>query len=355
MQLSLSDHASRRRESATPVNWHDLLARSLQANLKKLFGARYERLPRTLLIWAVVFFALRSSGIHVEIAPAVLWLSTAVATVGGFVQVLTADDTIDSVRGQLMLPTPPLVFHGAFSLSVASYTFLTKTGLLLVLYLALSPIDTVAIAGFSACFLLCALVTYPLVFRVEKNDAPHQHSSAVRHSFARYVLRYVMHNKGYLLNMVVMWAFGCVLAYMFAQTGFPAAAVLGMAVVCINTPLGIVLSSDKALYRHIRFLPRQAVAVFIPYALVVSLAATLACGLYLATWQVLTGSISTVLIVAAIVAIIVVGPLTVFLELRFPLLNWTVTSDLWHHPRKYIVPATMVVLLSPLMLAAGGM
>ena len=95
------------------------MTRILNANIKKFMGAKYERVAKTLMIWAILLFALRSSEIKIEIAPIVVWLTTIFLTVGGFVQVLSSDDTIDSLRGQLMLPENPVEFHTAFFLSVA--------------------------------------------------------------------------------------------------------------------------------------------------------------------------------------------------------------------------------------------
>ena len=34
----------------------------------------------------------------------------------------------------------------------------------------------------------------------------------------------------------------------------------------------------------------------------------------------------------------------VWLEWQHPLKNWRSESDLWHHPRKYLVPAVMLLL-----------
>jgi hypothetical protein len=42
-----------------------------KAFAKKLFGARYERLPRTLLIDVIVFWGLYIAGFQVQIAPSV--------------------------------------------------------------------------------------------------------------------------------------------------------------------------------------------------------------------------------------------------------------------------------------------
>lgn len=42
------------------------------------------------------------------------------------------------------------------------------------------------------------------------------------------------------------------------------------------------------------------------------------------------------------------------LEIKVPLLGWKVESDLWHHPRKYIVPGIMIFLAILLVILMGG-
>jgi len=36
--------------------------------------------------------------------------------------------------------------------------------------------------------------------------------------------------------------------------------------------------------------------------------------------------------------------LSVMLEWFYPIRDWKIESDLWHHPRKYMVPAVMLLL-----------
>lgn len=36
--------------------------------------------------------------------------------------------------------------------------------------------------------------------------------------------------------------------------------------------------------------------------------------------------------------------LSVLLEWFYPIRGWKIESDLWHHPRKYVVPVAMLLL-----------
>ncbi|MCI9113445.1 MAG: hypothetical protein HFF96_04160 [Oscillibacter sp.] len=65
---------------------------------------------------------------------------------------------------------------------------------------------------------------------------------------------------------------------------------------------------------------------------------------FLCSWQIQNGGIGPLhaLTAAAFALLSAVG--SVLLEWYFPLRGWKIESDLWHHPRKYIVPAVMLLL-----------
>jgi len=330
------------------------MKRILNANLKKFLGAKYERIPRTAVIWAVIIFIVKSLKLTVAISPLVLWLAVSAATVGGVVQILNADDTVESLRGQLMLPESPALFHAAFGLAAAVYVMLTKTGLLLIGYLALSGFEPTAVIGFFACFIVSGAATYSLAFRSEKKTAQYHYVKNRRHNFVIYLMRYLLQNKPYLSNTAILWAFGCAFAFFTSGSGYPNVLPLGLALMCLNTPLGILLSSDGALYKQIRLLPGQTVSVLARYALFVSAVNAISCGVYLTAWYLITARLNPALIAMAVLFALISGSLTVFLEMKFPLINWKVQSDLWHHPRKYIVPVIMLLLSLPIAIFIGG-
>jgi hypothetical protein len=227
--------------------------------------------------------------------------------------------------------------------------------LLLVGYLALAGFDAAAVVGFIVCVIVGGTVAYPLAFRAEKKAAPYRYIKSRRHRFPAYLLRYLLQNKPYLYDTALVWAFGCVFAVLTSASGFPAVLPLGFALMCLNTPLGILLSSDRALERQIKLLPRQTFSVFVPYALFVATVNAVGCAIYLMVWRLLTSSVNLAFITVAGLFALTGGVLTVLLEVRFPLLDWKVQSDLWHHPRKYIVPVVMVLLSLPVAMLIGGM
>ena len=46
--------------------------------------------------------------------------------------------------------------------------------------------------------------------------------------------------------------------------------------------------------------------------------------------------------------------LTMLLEYFAPVRNWKIESDLWHNPRKYIVPCVIVLLAAGWGVLSGG-
>jgi len=94
--------------------------------------------------------------------------------------------------------------------------------------------------------------------------------------------------------------------------------------------------------------------VLIPYALFLAGINMAACGVYLTAWKIAVGSFSPLMPLFAALFSIVSAGLAVALEIKFPLLNWKVESDLWHHPRKYVVPGIMVTFAFAIIFLTGG-
>lgn len=169
-----------------------------------------------------------------------------------------------------------------------------------------------------------------------------------RHSLWRYLFRYLYSHKNYLFNTGIMWGIACVLPLFFRQMESPAVIPVGFAILTLNTPICILLSCDPALEQAIRFLPGQGKAFCLPYCAFIFLCNLTADSLFLISWQFQAGGIAGWMIAAALFFALASAVCSVLLEWFFPLRNWKIESDLWHHPRKYIVPAAMLLL-------AGGM
>lgn len=330
------------------------MLRLLKANLNYFMGTRYERFFKTCVVWFILFFALQASEFRMTISPSVLWVTTFFLTVGGFVQVLSSDTTIENIRGQVMLPDKPLRVHTAIFCAVSAYIVITNLGFVVVAYLALSEIQAIALLGLALLFLVSGLITYHYAFRFEKKVTQSHGAKRIHPSFTFYIVRYLLNNRRYLINTVALWVFGSLFSVFVVQNVSGDFIPVGFALMCLNTPLGILLSSDRDLYHQLRMLPGQMAELMLPYALFLTTINILACGILLTVLGLTIGSFSSIMFLYAIVFSFVSAGCTVLLEIKFPLLHWTVESDLWHHPRKYLVPIAMLLLALILVFLQGG-
>ena len=89
------------------------MRRMTRGFVKNIFGADYNKTVRTLLIDLVIFWGLRTSGLRVEAAPFILYLTVAAFMAGVIWQTLsstgneeggTAASGVGGMRNQFMLP-----------------------------------------------------------------------------------------------------------------------------------------------------------------------------------------------------------------------------------------------------------
>ena len=120
-----------------------------KAFAKKLFGAKYERLPRTLFMDVIVFWGLYIAGFQVQIASFVRVLMISAFTAGVMWQALSSRDNAVELTAMLMLPHQRREFVFSYVGMLGAYSVLTKTGLLLAVLLAVSawkPIEMIGMA-----------------------------------------------------------------------------------------------------------------------------------------------------------------------------------------------------------------
>nr|WP_325302830.1 hypothetical protein [uncultured Oscillibacter sp.] len=332
-----------------------MMKMSFEVTAKKLFGVKYERLIRTLFLELVAFWGLHISGFRVEIAPFILYLMVVAFSGGVMWQALSAGDNRANLENMFMLPFEGRTLVFSYVAALGAYTLLTKTAGLLAVVWAVGHWSWAEIMGSILCA-LAAIVTvaclYPL--RLGRMDAyafyvqPASRGRTVkvyrRCSVRRYLFRYLMAHKNYLVNTAAMWGVACVLPVLLGQMEARFVLPIGFAILSLNTPICILLSCDPALERAVRFLPGQQKAFCVPYCLFIFLCNLAADIVFLCSWQIQLGGIGPLhaLTAAAFALLSAVG--SVLLEWYFPLRGWKIESDLWHHPRKYVVPAVMLLL-----------
>lgn len=366
-----------------------------KAFAKKLFGANYERLPRTLLMDFIVFWGLYIAGFQVRIAPSVRVLMLSAFTAGVMWQALSSKDNGIELRHMLMLPFCRREFVFSYVALLGTYTILTKTGLLLAVLLAVSAWKPIELVGMMICMLhavflaaavysvrkywyagglwtaviasailfwgsrkwfdLLLLVNglfavlilwradgYAFYQRESRKNRPIRQQKSV--SLWRYFFRYLSCHKNYLLNTAVMWCVALVLPYFLKEMADSSIIPLGFAILSLNTPVCILLSCDRDLEQAVRFLPGQKRRFCIPYCLFIFSCNMAADVIFLFSWQIQNGGITVLTTAGAVFFALQSAVLSVLLEWFSPIRDWKIESDLWHHPRKYIVPVVMLLL-----------
>lgn len=165
-----------------------------------------------------------------------------------------------------------------------------------------------------------------------------------RYSVWRYLLRYLWAHKNYLLNTAIMWGVACILPLFLGNLESRFALPMGFAILSLNTPICILLSCDTALEQAVRCLPCQKKMFCIPYCLFIFVCNMTADSIFLCSWQLQLGGVSRLMLAAAVFTALQSAIFSVLLEWFFPIRHWKIESDLWHHPRKYLVPAIMLLL-----------
>ena len=211
--------------------------------------------------------------------------------------------------------------------------------------------DTRITAGVMFVCLILALMVLrkadPYVFyRPEISGRNHrrQHGKA---GVFRYLVRVLSSNPAYMINTLILGAFAFIFPYMLGQmedlTGFYIIP-MGFAMLCMNTPLCTMISGDPDTEQSLRMLPEQMKRFVIRYGSFIFLVNACMNGIYLISWQIRYGSITAFEIILAAAFAAVSAACSAALEWKYPVRGWKVETDLWHHPRKYLVPAVMLLI-----------
>ena len=363
-----------------------------KALAKKLFGKKYEGLKKTLLVYLIVFWGLHITGFRIHIAPFILYLMVSTYTAGVMWQALCSQD---NVINMFMLPFDGQKLIFSYVSALGTYTLLTKTAGLFAVVLAVSSWNSMEIFGSLLCTInaiLMAACVYsqkkygaigfvwvgaviagafllwdsdaflpvitgnillatlflsgvdPYAFYLQNRKTNRIVRSGKRYSVWRYLFRYFMFHKNYLMNTAIMWGVACVLPHFFGQMKNLFVMPVGFAILTLNTPICILLSCDPAFEQAIRFLPEQKRAFCIPYCLFIFLCNMTADAIFLCSWQIQIGGITGAIILMAAFFALQGAIGSVMLEWLFPIRGWKIENDLWHHPRKYMVPVAMLLI-----------
>ena len=372
----------------------------VKALARQLFGPRYEGAWKGLLAAGILFAALRGAELSLALSPRVLCLTSAGVTAGGMAQLLAGKGHRETVEGFLTAPFARRPFVFAYVAALSAHALVTKTlplwavlfavaprspgegaaallwagtacavtaagygvgrkgrrlvpllwaaGLLAVLLMGEGGIALAAAAGSLGAAVLVLASGDPYDFCPSAPAGRPLRHTGRPGSVGIYLVRCLLANKTYLVNTAGL----CVLAVLLPRFfgGWSDCFPLGLALLCLNTPLCTLLSGDPALADALRVLPgggRRFCRGYGAFLFVVNGGVAL---LYLGSWQVLYGG--DLLVCGGMVPLFALESaiLSVLLEWNFPLRGWKTESDLWRHPRKYLVP--LVMLLAAALVSA---
>lgn len=364
---------------------------------KQFFGAKYQSAGKSLLAAVILFIAIDAAEFQMEIAPFILYLTSTFFTGGVMWQMLTGKRHIEAMQGMFMLPFDNRSFVFSYAMVLGAHTLITKTLPIWALFFAAAswyPWE-IAIAVFCGC-MACAvtaagyrmcrkgLIVLPVLWAagilavillVRKDaailtaatvsilaavrylafaDAYDFYSAAaskraIQHtghsgSVFVYLTRYLLANKSYLINTVGLCAIACFLPLLFGEFQGLNMFPFGLAILCLNTPICTLLSCDPDMEQAIRVLPEQAGRFCRRYCLFIFIVNGIIADIYLCSWQIIHGGIELAYVGMVLLFAIQSAILSVILEWKHPIRGWKTESDLWHHPRKYIVPLAMLLI-----------
>lgn len=371
------------------------MKKNLKAFLKQLFGARYEHLKKSLLSGLILFFAIYAAEIRLLISPFILFLTSTLFTAGIMWQALNASSNTRMLQGMFLLPFESRELTMAYAFALSGYTLITKTMLIWSVIFAVSRWNllqtiTALLCGCNACFVtmaayamfsrkryfqavlwaigvlgvlvgirhsevvlivqiisLCIANLYLLSVDAYIFYRPGYSSTMIRYKGRRgsimvYLLRYMITNKNYLINTFGLMAVACFLPFLFGQFKGIDVMPLGFAVLCLNTPICILLSCDPDLEQAVRMLPGQFRGFCIGYCLFIFIVNMVVNSIYLCSWYFQYRNVGILHFLLIVLFALQSAILSVLLEWIKPIRGWKIESDLWHHPRKYVVPLLMM-------------
>ena len=307
---------------------------------EQLFGAKYERAVKSPIACIILFLAIHTAGIEIEIAPSILLLTATAFSMGIMWQTLNSSGNADRMTGLFMLPFRNREMTFSLVLAFTSYTLITKTFLVMALFFAVHEWSVLQIAvslicACNSCFsaavwytmkkrkmflpvfilwggaifapiflvretvIICFIAFTSMLIsflRLLKADAyvfyhPVSAKLLIKHtkgtgSIFLYLLRYLITNKNYLLNIAGLCVIAGVMPFLLGQFEGVNVMPLGFAVLCLNTPICILLSCDPGLEQAVRTLPGQAKRFCTNYCFFIFSINMAVNSVYLISWQI---------------------------------------------------------------------
>lgn len=165
-----------------------------------------------------------------------------------------------------------------------------------------------------------------------------------------YLFRALSADRRSWLNTAGLWAGACLLPLALAPASGRELLPVSLALCGLNTPAATLFSRDPALAQALVVLPgggRRFWRRYVGFLAGLYGAALVLC---LGAWQLAWEAVGLADLAVVPLLALQGALLAAALERWRPLRRWKTESDLWHHPRKYLVPLALL----PLALAGVG-
>ena len=365
---------------------------------RKLLGERCRSLIKSIMIAAIIGGSLSTMEVNLSITQSVLIMFAIFYSGPIVLQALSSKDNARCLKGLFVMPCNERRTLWEYAAVIGIYTLFTKTILLFGLICGFTKLTTIdiiimvvasfysiigtmivyglrkklpivsaliivaaavlafflpkgimAIAGFAAADVVLLIIFSFLkleYFRVTESNsvkAVARRSSGSSMLVPRYIIRYILSNKSYIISPLLIIAFAVYFTFTARQSGFPAVVGISLGLISTNSPLSVIVSSNRNLKSKLDVLPGKTKNFFVPYAFVIFCIYLLFYAIFLAAYFMIIKSVDYKALILSPIIAAESAILIAILESRFPITTWKTEPDLLHHPRKYIVPGIIML------------
>ena len=295
-----------------------------------------------VLIWGLAW--LLAPVVELRIPPTTYVVGVAAASLVSSGLLANATFRVDAMQDYAQLPPRPSRVNLAFA-SAAWILLVAEIVVPAVLFgLRLGQLaapDVCAMLVVAACGPLSVALAAGLVALPTTGLLPTRGSAAMRgRAGTNYFLRASLADRVVWINAVGLFAVATVFTVTAWEQGlrFP----LALALIAVNSPLATMISGDPDLARQLTMLGQPALAWWHYAVAVAAFLGTFNAGAGVVYW--LLGARDLPLIAGLVVVVTALEALAVpALERHAPLRGLRTRRDAWRHPRKYLLPAALLL------------
>jgi len=318
--------------------------RLLKANGRFYFQMEWQKWLGVCLAYVGIYQSARTIFDRQNVNRWVIMMTLSCATFVAVAHTLRSPAVIQQARHQLHLPESRASFHFSFYVSTILYCLVKRLGYILITYLAIDQqwINHFGLASLSLLF--SGLLAYILFFTRERGLERTRIYLGKKANFMNYIGQYMTLHKNFILNSLSLWGLAGGILYVCWQYQQRIYLPFGLIIICLNTPLGTILSISPMLQRKLKHLPNERREVVKAYFLIVWLWNQVGTMVYWMVAKTCFQQSSLAFNLLTVSLPLLASGLTVWLEVQHPIKNWQVEQDIMHHPRKYLVSLLLLIV-----------